>query len=172
VLLELHYRVLALCEHEAQELLDKRQVELYALLPTMKGVNAVLLSQAIDELKVFYIGQEDRLANHLLWFGTFLQRSEIVSLEDKGRIKEKMEDFDSLLDENPFVQKRRVEGEIKATQKAIITIVRARFPALTELAQQQVTRINNLDTLDFLIEKLSTAPDETTVRFLLSSPAA
>jgi len=83
-----------------------------------------------------------------------------------------MNDFGSLLDENPFVEKRKAESRIEALQGAVVTVVRARFPALTELAQQQVTRINNLDTLDFLIEKLSTAPDETTVRFLLSSPAA
>ena len=95
-----------------------------------------------------------------------------------------MSDFNSLLDENPFVQKRTteaeekgcaqgiVEGEIKASQKAIVTIVRGRFPALTELAQREVTEIRKLDALDFLVEKVSTTPDDAVVRFLLTSSAA
>ena len=87
-----------------------------------------------------------------------------------------MSDFNSLLNENPFVQKTRAEavteGEIKASQRAIVTIVRGRFPALTELAQEQVVKIDKPDVLEYLIEQVSTAPDESMVRQLLRPTAA
>lgn len=107
-----------------------------------------------------------------------------------------MDQFDSLLEENPFVQKKSAEAEEKgraeglaeglaegraegiaegkviALQSVVVKVVRGRFPALTEFAQEQVTRINKPDALDFLFDKVSTAPDEATVRWLLSSSAA
>ena len=93
---------------------------------------------------------------------------------------EKMDQFDSLLAENPFVQKKsaeaeekgRAEGKVIALQAVVVKVVRGRFPALAELAQEQVTKINKPDALDFLFDKVSTAPDEATVRFLLNSSAA
>ncbi len=76
----------------------------------MQGANYDILSQALDEMKVFYRKQPNRLANHILWFGVFLRRTTIVSSLDKERILNKMTDFESLLDENPFVQKRTLEA--------------------------------------------------------------
>jgi hypothetical protein len=118
----------------------------------------------------------EAIRTHVLWFGTCLKRSDTVSDRDKERILEKMKDFDSLLNENPFVQKTKAEGiaegEIKASQKAIVTIVRGRFPALTELAQEEVVKINKPDVLEYLIEQVSTAPDEAMVRQLLHPTAA
>ena len=103
-----------------------------------------------------------------------------------------MEDFDSLLDESPFVQKRKAEAEEKGIekgieqgiekgieqgrteglQKAVVAIVRLRFPDLTEFAQQQVVKINKPDVLDYLIDQVSFAPDETIIRQLLRPTAA
>ena len=111
-----------------------------------------------------------------------------------------MDQFDSLLEESPFVQKKSAEAEEKgraeglavglaegraeglaagivkgkaiALQEVVIKIVRGRFPALTELAQEQATRINKPDVLDFLFDKVITAPDEAMLRWLLSSLAA
>ena len=104
-----------------------------------------------------------------------------------------MDQFDSLLEESPFVQKKSAEAEEKgraeglavglaegradgivkgkaiALQEVVIKIVRERFPALTELAQEQVTRINKPDVLDFLFDKVITAPDEGRLYWLLSS---
>ena len=102
----------------------------------------------------------------------FLGRTTTVTVEDKRRIEKKMEDFSSLLDESPFVQKRRTEGIIEGLQKAVVAIVRGRFPALTELAQEQVVKINKPDVLDYLIEQVSTSPTEDMVRQLLRPTAA
>ena len=84
--------------------------------------------------------------------------------------------YDPLWENHPKVKKIRAEskaeGEIQASRRMLVNIVKARFPALTELAQQEVTKIDNPGVLDVLAQKISTAPDESMVRWLLSSPAA
>jgi predicted transposase YdaD len=104
--------------------------------------------------------------------------------KDKERILNKMKDFDSLLDENPFVQKTKAEaeergraegeiqGEVRGLQKAVVIIVEGRFPPLTELAQQRVTQISQPDLLNVLLKQVATARDEDMARLLLNSFAA
>ena len=171
-----HYQVIRLWTYKAQKYFDKHMVSIYALLPTMDGANYEILAQALDEMKAWYVGQARRLATHLLWFDTFLDRTDTVSLEDKWRVKKKMDQFDSLLEQSPYVQKKSAEAEergiVEGLQKAVVIIVRRRFPALADLAQQQVTQINKPDVLDYLIEQVSTAPDEAMIRQLLRPSAA
>jgi hypothetical protein len=66
----------------------------------------------------------------------------------------------------------RAEGEILASQKMFVNIVKVRFPALGQLAQQEAARISNPDALDLLAQKVVTAPDENVARWLLTPPAA
>ncbi len=187
-ILVLHYQVIALWTYIAQKYLDQHEVAIYALLPTMEGANYERLAQALDEMKELYNGQPRRLADHLLWFGTFLDRTDMVPLEDKRRIQKKMENFASLLDENPFVQQRKAEGReegraegreegraeglAEGLQKALVTVVEGRFPPLVELAQQRVTRVTKPDALNLVIKGIVTAPDEATARLLLDLLAA
>jgi predicted transposase YdaD len=127
-----------------------------------------------------------------LWFGTFLQRTDTVSIEDKRRIVEKMSNLESLLDENPFVQKRRAEGlaegeakgraegeakgraegRAEGLQRAVITVVEGRFPPLAELAQKSVASVTKADALAIILKGMVTAPDEATARLLLELLAA
>ena len=84
--------------------------------------------------------------------------------------------FDELLEDDPHIQElvNRVEkrAAIQALQRAVVSVIEVRFPALAELAQQQVTQINSLDNLHFLIQKLSIAPNESIAIWLLSPTAA
>ena len=60
--------------------------------------------------------------------------------------------YDRLWEENPKVQKIRAEseakGEVQAMQRMLVSVVKARFPALTQLAQEQAVQINSPDALD------------------------
>ena len=105
-----HYRLMRLWEYDIKEFLSRKMVGIYALLPTMSGATYELLVQALDEMKEHFVGKSRKLAEHLLWFGTFLRRTDTVTIEDKRRIEGKMSNLESLLDENPFVQKRKAEG--------------------------------------------------------------
>lgn len=127
-------------------------------------------------------------------------RTDTVTAEDKRRIEGKMSNLESLLDENPFVQKRKaeglakgrdeglaegiakgrdeglneglVEGEARGLQRAVITLVEGRFPPLAELAHERVQRVNKLEALDIVFRGIVAAPDEATVRLLLNLLAA
>ena len=69
----------------------------------MRGATYDVLKQALDEMKVFYGENRRRLAEQILLFDTFLQRSDTISLVDKCKVQEYLDMFDSLLDESRFV---------------------------------------------------------------------
>jgi hypothetical protein len=183
-LLVFHYRVVRLWKENASRYIDQHKIAVYALLPTMAGANYELLSQALDEMKVYYAGQSHRLANHLLWFKTLLQRSDTVSQADKERIGTKMASFESLLDEDPFVQRRWAEGfaegeakgEIKGKteglQFAVVTAVENRFPPLTDSIKEKISYIKQPDRLQLLLKATYTVSDEKTLQTMIDLFAA
>jgi hypothetical protein len=95
-------------------------------------------------------------------------------LRDKQEVEAHLQYYDSLLDQDPYLQQQkaletilgRTEG-IQAFQDAIVEIVKNRFPTLVELAQQQVVQIKQLDDLKQLVVQLSIAADQVAARRLL-----
>ena len=79
--------------------------------------------------------------------------------------------YDSLLEGDPKLQHIKAEIMMKAKQEAVVEAVEARFPTLLPLAQQQVVRLTELETLSLLHKQVVTAPDEKAARWLLSSIA-
>jgi len=187
-----HYRVVALWKREATELLAKDWVELYALLPAMKGATFALLSEALKAMRAFYAHEESRLRTHLLWFDTFLNRTTTVSEADKERTYEAMNDVESLLDSGRFVRQRvaksraeglaegeakgkaegLVEGEAKGLQEALAVMVELRFPALLDLAQQKAQHVKQPEVLRFVLRAIKVAPSEAAARALLETLVA
>lgn len=84
--------------------------------------------------------------------------------------------YDPLWDGYPKVKKIRAEskteGATQALQMVVVNIVKIRYPDLVEQAQQKVAQIDNPDVLNYLIEQITSAPDESVVRFLLHPTAA
>ncbi len=173
-LLVFHFKVLALWELEARQYLKEHIVSMYPLLPTMKGANASMLLEAIDELKQHY--DETNLGRRLLWLRTLLERVKTLPQEDKHRVEERLHMFDSLLEDDPYIQEREnraeARGETRALQQAVVEVVQVRFPTLEELAQQTVTQVSRPDALHLLIKQISAAPDEVFTRQLLGTLAA
>jgi hypothetical protein len=87
-------------------------------------------------------------------------------------LKSLMEDYDSLLDEDPEIQERVAKAELRGQQKAVIDIIEMRFPALTEEAQEIVARLNKADQLSQLMKQMVMAPDEAKARWALKTFAA
>ena len=120
-----------------------------------------------------------------------LERTGTVEPLEKDRIQEKLKMYDQLWDESPRVQKMRAQSreqgrkeakeeaeieakakaeiEAKALRRALVTMIHARFPNLTEFAQRQVELFDNPGALDLLIRQISTAPDASIARWLLDS---
>ena len=178
VLLAFHYRVLPLWRMDAQQFVREHVVCMYTLVPAMKGANAPLLLQAIEEMKHRY--KESELGHHLVRFRTILRRSKTLSLQDKLEVEDYLDYYDSLLDQDPYIQQQkaleralgttlgRTEG-IQAFQDAIVEIVKNRFPTLVELAQQRVVQIKQLEDLKQLNVQLSIVADQVAARRLLMS---
>lgn len=104
-LLRFHFQVLCLWQLEAEYFVQERLVSMYALLPTMRGANAHLLTQAIDELVQQYKGNDTQIAQQLKWLGVLLRRAEIMPVEDQQAIQERLDMWDNLLEEDPYIQK-------------------------------------------------------------------
>lgn len=177
-LLRFHYRVLPLWKLDAQQFVRDHVVSMYTLLPAMKGADVPLLLQAVEEMKQRY--RESELGHHLVRFRTILRRSKTVSTQDKQEVENHLDYYDSLLDQDPYLQQQkalerilgRTEG-IQAFQDTIIEIVKNRFPTLIELAQQRVVQIKQLEDLKQLNVQLSIAADQTAARrLLMNAPTA
>ena len=183
-LLTFRFRTVPLWQRDARHYVHEHLVSIYALLPTMEGVSLELLLGVIEEMIQYYQDDKVKLARQLLCFRVLLQRARRLSPEETIQVKERLRMYDSLLDEDPYIQERealarargkaegKAESEIKTLQRVVVTIVRGRFPQLVELAQQQVTRVDKPDALNLLVEQISTAPGEDTARWLLQKLAA
>jgi len=171
-----HFLILPLFLQEAEHYVREHIVSMYPLLPTMRGTNHVMIKQVIKELEELYRDDEVTLSQQYVWMKLLLDRTETIDSPEKARIQEELKMYDRLWTENPEVHKTRAEGkaegEIQALQRAVVTVVKARFPALAELAQQKVAEINKPDVLNFLLEQISIEPDEAAVRALLRPIAA
>ena len=163
--------MIALWKEEASKLLASGRVELYALLPAMKGATYELLAQGLRAMKDFYAGDESRLCMHWLWFGTLLDRTTTVSQQDKERTRIEMSESESLLDSNPFVRARvakgEARGEAKGLQEALIVAVELRCPTLLDLAQERAKRVKRPDTLRLALHGVKTASNEEIARAFL-----
>jgi predicted transposase YdaD len=195
------YVVVALWQEEAQAVVASRQIELYALLPTMKGATSELLIQALRDMRMFFAAEESRLCNHLLWFETLLSRTTMVTAEEKEKVRYvMMNEYRTWLDESYFVQQRMAEGEAKGRaegrtegeakgraegeakgreeglaeglQEAVMTAVELRFPSLLDLAQERARRAKTAEALRLVLTGLKKAPNEEVAYHLLNLLAA
>lgn len=187
-ILTFHFHVLPLWQLRAEQYVHAHEVLMYALLPAMEGANATLLGKAIDEMIEYYQGKEAQLGQELRWLGIILRRADIVPLEDKQVIEERLNMYDDLIERDPKMQRIRAEsraqgiaegearGELKGRaeglQEALVTTVRVRFPSLTDLAQRKVKRVKKPEALTLLLEQVTAAPDENAARIVLSLVAA
>ena len=186
-LLTFHFRVLPLWKLDAQDFVRDHVVPMYTLLPAMKGANASLLLQAIEEMKQKYT--KSQLARHLTRFRIILLRSSTISEQDKQIVEDQLQTYDSLLEQDPYFQQRlqqkaaeaaaeaaakaaveaAAEAEIRTLQRMALDAVEDQYPSLKELAQEKVTLIRQSEVLRQLVRQIYKAPDEVTVRWLLNT---
>ncbi|MHB8599804.1 MAG: RpnC/YadD family protein [Ktedonobacteraceae bacterium] len=187
-LLIFRFRVFPLWEQQADQYINEQAVVMYALLPTMAGANASLLHKAIDDMVKYYKGNDAKLAAELRWMGIVLRRVRTLPRGEKREIQERLNMWDDLMERDPKMRKIRKESEAKGLaegeakgkvlglaeglQKAVITAVKLRFPPLTELAQQKVSRVRQPDVLNLLLDQVTAVPDEDAARSLLDQIAA
>jgi hypothetical protein len=168
--LRFDHDVLCLWTIEAEPFLRRRIVCMYTLLPAMKSITAPMLLRAIAEMEQSYTGEH--LRRHLRRFRTILRRSRTLSEQDKQIVENRMRSYDSLLESDPEFQQQMAESEIRGQQKLLMFVVKTRFPALVQQAQQKVIRLQKEDDLYRLTELMIGAPDEKIAQWVLDTFAA
>jgi predicted transposase YdaD len=180
-ILTFHFSIQALWKMDARQYVRQHTIPLYTLLSAMQNADTVTLLEAIQEMVEYYQHDQTKLAERLLWFGTFLKRSDTVSEEVKRKVQDRLDMFEQLLEQNDFVQKQRAlgeargeargkaEGELQALRGVLLNIVQTRFPKLVEVARKRVDQTGQAATLNQLISSLVIAPDEGHARLLLET---
>jgi len=175
-ILTFRFRTLALFELDAEEFVRQHHTAMYPLLPTMKNVHDELIGQVVQELVELYREDEVSLSQQIVWLKLLLERTDTVPPLEKAKIKERLSMFDQLFEESPLIQAQREKGRqeglqegIQRIQRLLVTAVRTRFPDLAEFAQQQAKQFDDAGTLELLVQRVMTAPDASTVRWLLAS---
>lgn len=194
-ILVFNFEVFPLWKMKAEQYVSKHAVALYALLPTMEGANSQLLHKAIEEMVEYYKSDDTKLAQEFRWMGIVLRKTRMPR-NDRREIEERLNMWDDLMERDPKMRKIRKESEMKGRaegkaqglvegkaegkaeglaeglQKAVITVVKLRFPPLAEVAQERIAQVYKPEKLNILLDQVSTVQDEATVRMLLDLIAA
>jgi flagellar biosynthesis/type III secretory pathway protein FliH len=109
----------------------------------------------------------------------------MVSSQDKQKVRERLDTFEYLLENDEFVQKQRalgfsqgkvegrvegkVEGELVATRQVLQVLVKKLYPSLVALAEQRAGQTQKVDALRTVIGLIVEAHDEATARAVLDS---
>ena len=113
------FDVLPLFLQEAERYVRHHVTCMYPLLPTMKGVNAALLKQAMDELATLYREDEVTLSQQFVWLELLLERATMVPPQEKVQIQERLRMYDMLWEEHPKVKQIRAESQEEGVAKGI-----------------------------------------------------
>ena len=170
------FLVLPMFELDAEQYVRNHVISMYPLLPTMQGVNKALIQQVVSELVELYKEDKVTLAQQIMWLEILLERTDTIASLEKQKIGEELKMYDRLWEESSLVQRiraeSRAEGELEATKRTLINSIKARFPSLAELAQQQIEKITDINDLDILNMQISTASSEREVSRLLNPEVA
>jgi hypothetical protein len=164
-----------LFEQDARKFVRNRVLSMYPLLPTMQHVDQSLIRRVLAELAAFYGENEYDFGRQFVRLKLCLNRTDTIAEVEKERIREVLNMFKRLLEEDPDVQKikaegivvGRNEGKIENQREMIILLVEKRFPHLKEMAEQHIARIGELSELRSLFDRLLLETSEETVRTLL-----
>lgn len=99
VMLAFNFKTIKLWEKDAREFLNQRASSVYYLLPMMMNADADLLKLAIEQLAERFQNDQPELARHLTGLNLMLQRSEIVTEEEKQAAQKYLQPFAHLLGE-------------------------------------------------------------------------
>ncbi len=160
---------------DARQFIDAGAIPLYGLLPSMAGLNEQLLQQALEDMIQYYQSRDDEehLRDELLCFQALFRRARPLATAQMESVLRRIRMFDSLLDDDPWVQERvalgKTRGKAQASRQYIPLIVQARFPDLVSLANECIAQIQESDTLGQVLLTLSTLSNEDEARSYLSS---
>jgi predicted transposase YdaD len=181
-ILTFHFETVPLFQMNAESYVQNHQTCMYPLLPAMYGFHADMAVLALNELSERYRDDRKTLTEQFIWMQLCLARTQTIELPEKIHIQERLSMFDQLWEENPTIQKMREDYRMKGFQEGhqeglqeglqtlqdtLVDVVRAKYPDLVDLAQQQASRFDKIAVLRLMIHKLINAPNADVARWLL-----
>lgn len=141
----------------------------------MENLTKELLLEGIDRIIHYYQDDQKLLREELLCFKVMLQRAERLTEADMEIVLRRIEMYDPLLEEDPWIKelqkkslaKGRTEGELKQARATVVRFIQRRFPMHSDLAQAKMLRAKDIEDINALMEQLWVADDEYAVRALL-----
>jgi hypothetical protein len=138
------YQTIALYTMEAEKFRREKNYCMYSLLPAMGGANPKMLIQTLHDMKQCY--PREKLRHHLDRFWKMLQKSITVQPEGKRQVEKELKmQFDWFIDTVPEVIERveqaELRGELQALRRTVMNAVQTRFPALSDFAHMQISKI-------------------------------
>jgi len=180
-----HYTLIRTWDMDAREWMSNEQaVPFYGLLPTMEHLSKELLLEGIDRMIQFYQDDQTLLREELLCFKVMLKRAQRLSEADMGIVLRRIDMYDPLLEEDPWVQGLQAkskaegkaeglaEGRLRTLRDLLLISVRAHFPLLGELAERKAMQTEDADALNLLVVQLMAAKNEQTAREILEQFSA
>ncbi len=86
-------------------------------------------------------------------------------------VNDDIDEYNSLLDNDSYVQKKVARSEMEGVKKVLIAIVKLRFPDLVESAQQRASTVKSVEMLIQLTKQIAVAKDEQLARWVLDTYA-
>lgn len=141
----------------------------------MENLTKELLLEGIDRIIDYYQDDQKLLLEELLCFKVMLQRAERLSEADMALVLGRIDMYDPLLEEDPWIKelqkksrtKGRTEGELKQARATVVRFIQRRFPMHCDLAQEKMLHAKDIEDINALMEQLWVADDEYAVRALL-----
>lgn len=176
--LQFYFGVIEVAKISPEELLHMAQPGLLPLLPLTKGGSSREVAERMfTDLEA--AGRTDLMAIGGTILSLVFKRENPVELDWLNRRLHKMHD---LLRESPFYQEILQEGrekgleeglekgKLEGSRETLLKVVRARFPKMVRLTKKLTAVIDDSETLEDLIVKVSMAPTlEEAQKYLLEA---
>ncbi len=150
-ILYFHFIIIKLWEITAEELIQTNLTGLLPLVPLTKdGYQFEVIDEVATKLAAL---KEYNLLEDALRFASLVFKEG----SDHECLNRRFAMYKDILEDSWIVQEERLEGELRGLHRAIVKVVQARFPEIVDLTKKQIEGVEDPESLQDLLVKISLA---------------
>jgi hypothetical protein len=146
-----HFIVIKLWEITAEELIQTNLIGLLPLVPLTKDGGQY---EVIDEVVTKLASEKEY---NLLEYARRFASLAFKDSTDREWLNRRFAVYKDILEDSWVVQEERLEGELRGLHRAIVKVVQARFPEIVDLTKKQIEGVEDPESLQDLLVKISLA---------------
>jgi hypothetical protein len=144
-----HFIVIKLWEITAEELIQTNLIGLLPLVPLTKdGAQYEVIDEVATKLA---FEKEYNLLEYARRFASLTFKDST----DREWLNRRFALYKDILEDSWVVQEERLEGELRGLHRVIVKVVQARFPEIVDLTKKQIEDVENPESLQDLLVKIS-----------------